>query len=200
VPVSGIILAAGESRRLGRPKQLLDVFSRPLLQVVVDNAAASHLDDVVVVLGAHRDLIRQSVDFHRARLVQNERFAEGQSTSVVAALEAINPEVSAVLFLLGDQPGVTPDVIDAVLDAFDGSTNSIVMPSWQGIPANPVLFGSGFFDELYALRGDEGARPVVKRHPDCVHLVEVDRPVPPDIDTEVDYAQLLATPQPPSTR
>jgi molybdenum cofactor cytidylyltransferase len=200
VPVSGVIVAAGESRRLGRPKQLLDYLGRPLLEHAVRNAVASRLSEVIVVLGANRDQILQSVDFLDARHIGNERYSEGMSTSLVAALAQTDPQATGILFLLGDQPGVTTDVIDAVLDAFDGTPESIVMPSWQGVPANPVLIGRGYLPELMALHGDVGARPIVDRHRDRIRLVEIDRPVPPDIDTEVDYQRLLAAGNSPPIR
>lgn len=189
--VAGVILAAGESRRLGRPKQLLDYRGSPLIAHVVRSALDSGLGSVTVVLGANEAKIREAVDLSETSVVSNPDFADGQSTSVAAALSSIGPGVDGVLFLLGDQPGVTSDVIDAVVEAFDGGPQRIVMPSWQGVPANPVLFGRGHFAELSGLDGDEGARSIVRRLRESVVLVPVDRPVPPDIDTEDDYRLLL---------
>jgi molybdenum cofactor cytidylyltransferase len=191
--VSGVILAAGTSSRLGRPKQLLAFQGRPLLDHVVQNAISSTLGEIVVVLGAERGRIRVLMDLSKVHVVENDRFAEGQSTSVVVALDNIDPFATGVLFLLGDQPGVAAKVISAVVGAFDGDPQTIVMPSWRGTPANPVLFGRGYFPDLRKLTGDEGARSLVKEAGARVCLVPIDQPVPQDVDTEDDYQRLIGT-------
>jgi len=190
--VTGIILAAGASRRLGRPKQLLEFRGKPLLQHAIDHARASRLDQIVLVLGANRDRIAEAVDSADLRIVDNPDFAAGQSTSLIAGVNAIDTDVDGVLFLLGDQPGVTSEIIDAGLDVFDGDPSAIVMTSWQGKPSHPVLLGRGYFDELRGLTGDTGARPIIAEARDRVRLVPTDRPIPRDVDTEDDYRQLLA--------
>jgi len=190
--VSGVILAAGTSSRLGRPKQLVAYKGRPLLDHVVQNALSSNLGEIVVVLGAERGRIRVLLDLSKVHVVENEHFAKGQSTSVVVALDNLDQSAAGVLFLLGDQPGVTADVINALVAAFDGDPKSIVMPSWRGTPANPVLFGRAHFPELRQLTGDQGARDLVKQAGDQVCLVSIDQLVPQDIDTEADYQRLVA--------
>jgi molybdenum cofactor cytidylyltransferase len=194
--VSGVILAAGASRRLGRPKQLLAYHGRPLLDHVVRNALSSSLGEIIVVLGAERGRIRVLLDLSKVHVVENVHFAEGQSTSVVAALDFVDPDAAGVLLLLGDQPGVTADVISAVVEAFDGDPQAIVMPSWQGTPSNPVLFGRSYFKELRQLTGDEGARAIVMRNRNRVRLVPIDRPAPQDVDTEADYERLIESAMP----
>lgn len=189
--VSGVILAAGESRRLGRPKQLLAFKGRPLLDHIVQNALSSNLGEIVVVLGAERGRIRVLMDLSKVHVIENDRFPEGQSTSVAVAMNFIDAHAAGVLFLLGDQPGVTADVISSVVGAFDGDPQTIVMPSWQGTPANPVLFGRAYFQELRLLSGDEGGRSIVAQAGDRVHLVPIDLPVPQDVDTEADYQRLV---------
>lgn len=189
--VSGVILAAGGSSRLGRPKQLLAFKGRPLLDHVVQNALSSNLGEIIVVLGAERGRVRVLMDLSKVHVVENEQFAKGQSTSVVVALDNVNRGAAGVLVLLGDQPGVTADVINAVVAAFDGDPHTIVMPSWRGTPANPVLFGRAYFPELRQLTGDEGARDLVKQAGDRVCLVPIDQPVPQDVDTEDDYQRLI---------
>jgi molybdenum cofactor cytidylyltransferase len=196
--VSGVILAAGASRRLGRPKQLLPLNGRPLLDHVIQHAISSTLGEIIVVLGAERGRIRVLMDLSKVHVVENQRFAEGQSTSVVVALDYLDPGATGVLFLLGDQPGVSAEVISAVVDAFDEDPQTIVMPSWRGIPSNPVLFGRAYFDELRKLTGDEGARAIAMRARDRVHLVPIDQPVPQDVDTEDDYLRLVESAPPKS--
>ena len=189
--VSGVILAAGGSSRLGRPKQLLAFKGRPLLDHVVQNALSSNLGEIIVVLGAERGRVRVLMDLSKVHVVENEQFAKGQSTSVVVALDNVDRGAAGVLVLLGDQPGVSADVINALVAAFDGDPQSIVMPSWRGTPANPVLFGRAYFPELRQLTGDEGARDLVKQAGDRVCLVPIDQPVPQDVDTEDDYQRLI---------
>src|SRR6185295_9826806 len=103
-------------RRLGRPKQLLDVGGRPLLQRTIDHVNASRADRVVLVLGANAAAIRAAIEPGRANVVENERWADGQSTSMIAGLDALADEVDAVLFMLGDQPLILPTAIDTVID------------------------------------------------------------------------------------
>lgn len=190
--IAGIILAAGESRRMGRPKQLLAFQGKPLLQHVLDHARASRLDEVILVLGSRSELIAPAIERQGTRMIVNPHFAQGQSTSLVAAIEALADDVDGALFLLGDQPGVTTDIIDAVLDGFDGDPRSIVMTDWQGQSGHPVLLGRGYFDQIRSsLTGDIGARPIIAENRDRIRLVPVAHPTPPDVDTEDDYARLL---------
>ncbi|HEX5498621.1 MAG TPA: NTP transferase domain-containing protein, partial [Thermomicrobiales bacterium] len=116
--ISGIILAAGDSTRLGRPKQLLPVGGLPLLAHVLRHAAASRLDDVVVVLGHDAEAIAEAVGEWGQRIAVNPDFAAGQSTSLKIGLAAVPPQAEAALVLLGDQPEVGPAIIDAVIAAF----------------------------------------------------------------------------------
>lgn len=191
--VTGVILAAGFSRRLGRPKQLLDYRGKTLLQWAIDTALAAELDDVLLVLGEAAPAILEQVEPGPATIVINERAIEGQSSSIVKAVEAARPDRNGTLLMLGDQPGLTVDDLQKVLAAFDGQPDSIAIASWQGEVRSPVVFGRDYDEELLALTGDTGARPLVRRHRDRVRLVEFDRPVPVDIDTEEDYQRLLAS-------
>jgi molybdenum cofactor cytidylyltransferase len=190
--ITGAILAAGFSRRLGRPKQLLEYRGKPLLQWAVDAALASELDEVLVVLGESAPVILERIDLGRARVIVNEHAIEGQSSSIVAATSMADPHRTGTLLMLGDQPNLTTDDLARVLTSFDGQPDSIAMASWQGEARSPVIFGRAYDCELLALTGDTGARPLVRQHWDRVRLVEFDRPVPSDIDTEADYQRLLA--------
>src|SRR5690349_23912664 len=113
--ISGVVLAAGGSTRLGRPKQLLPLGGVPLLAQVLRNAAASRLDDVVLVLGHEAEAIAEAVGEWGQRLAINPDFAAGQSTSLKVGLCAVPPDAEAMLVLLGDQPEIGPDIIDAVI-------------------------------------------------------------------------------------
>lgn len=189
--VAGVLLAAGRSARLGRPKQLLDLGGRPLLRRTLDQALASLLDPVIVVLGHEAAAILMALGDHSALVVVNERFADGQATSLAAGIAALPDGLDAAMVLLGDQPGVGPDVIDAVVAAWRESRPPIAMPEYGGTLGNPVLFRSDLFPALLALRGDEGARSLVRARQPEVLMVPVPYPSPPpDVDTDADYSAL----------
>jgi molybdenum cofactor cytidylyltransferase len=191
--ISGVVLAAGDSSRLGRPKQLLPVGGMPLLAQVLRHAAASRLDDVVLVLGHEAETIAEAVGEWGQRIAVNPEYAAGQSGSLKIGLGAVPPHAEAALVLLGDQPEIGPEIIDAVIDAFRHGDRPIVAPTYGGAIGNPVLFRRDCFPALAKLAGDEGARRLLRARPDDVRRVPVsDGPPPADIDTEADYAALLA--------
>jgi molybdenum cofactor cytidylyltransferase len=185
------ILAAGFSRRLGRPKQLLEYKGKPLLQWAIDAALAVDMPDVLVVLGESAPEVLERIDLGRARAIVNDRAIEGQSLSIVKAVSAADPNRLGTLLMLGDQPDLATDDLRKVLAEFEGRPESIAMASWQGEARSPVIFGRAYDPELLALTGDIGARPLVRKHWKNVRLVEFDRPVPIDIDTEQDYQELI---------
>ena len=190
--VSGVILAGGASRRLGRPKQLLDLGGEPLLRHTVRNALASSLDEVVLVLGSRAEGIAAAVGDLGQRTVVNPNFASGQSTSLVAGVAVVSPRAEAVLVLLGDQPLVSTAAIDRLVDVFEAERSWIVQAAYAGVPGNPVLFDRSLVEDLAAVTGDQGAREVVRRRRDEVALVEVgDVADVVDVDAEADYAALV---------
>lgn len=191
--ISGVILAAGRSSRLGRPKQLLPLGGRPLLAHTIQHAIASNLDEVVLVLGHEAIRIGDAVGAWGQRLVINPDYASGQSSSLKVGLGALDPTTEAVLFLLGDQPQVTTETIDALLHAFRETGGPIVAAEYDGMIGNPVLFGRELFPDLARLSGDEGARALVRASSASVVRIPVGNGEPPrDVDTEADYAALLA--------
>jgi molybdenum cofactor cytidylyltransferase len=190
--VSGVILAAGSSSRLGRPKQLLELDGEPILQIVVRSALASRLREVILVLGAHAEEIAGAVGDLGQRIVENPDFREGQSTSLRIGLSAVASRADAVLFLLGDQPEVDPAVIDRVIEAFERTNRPIVQPVYGTTPGNPVLFARAVFPELLGVAGDQGARSLIRGRLEGVEQVTVSDGRPPsDVDTDEDYQALL---------
>jgi molybdenum cofactor cytidylyltransferase len=191
--IGGIVLAAGTSSRLGRPKQLLDLSGRPVLQWVLDAARASALDDVVVVLGHAAREIQEAVTFdQRVRPVMNPDFAQGQSTSLRAGLGALAEETEAAVIMLADQPGLRPDAIDAVIGSWRRKGRPVVQASYSGKPAHPTLLARQLWPELAARSGDEGARGFIASRRSSRTLVEVGGRPPDDIDTEEDYRRVLS--------
>ena len=192
--IAGIVLAAGRSSRLGRPKQLLPVHGEPLIRHTLRRVLASSLDQVILVVGHEADGVRATVAGLPVECVFNPDAAAGQSTSVRAGLAALSSEVEAAVFILGDQPGIDPNVIDALIAAWRTSGAPVVVPRYEDRMGNPVLFDRQVFPELAALEGDTGARPVVRVYHDSgdLHVVPVAGQAPPDVDTEADYAALIA--------
>ena len=197
--IAGIILAAGRSSRLGRPKQLLPVHGEPLIRHTVRRVLGSSLDQVILVVGHEADEVLAAVEGLPAVCVFNPDAAVGQSTSVRAGLAGLAPNVEAAVFILGDQPGVDPKVIDTLIDAWQESRSAVVAPGYEDRIGNPVLFDRRVFPELALLEGDAGARPIVRAYHESgeLQLVPVAGAAPPDVDTEADYAALIATFPPP---
>lgn len=180
------------SRRLGRPKQLLDFGGEALLRRVIRQALASDLAEVILVLGHEGEAIAAAVGELGQRVVINPAYEAGQSTSLRCGLRAVDPRVAAVMFLLGDQPHVGAEIINTLIRAFRESAAPIVVPTYGGTAGNPALFAREIFPELAAIEGDRGAREIVQRYGDRVLRVPVsDGPPPRDIDTEEDYLAAL---------
>lgn len=190
--VAAIVLAAGQSSRLGRPKQLLPVDGRPLLQRTLDVARRSNLASRILVLGAGQEDVLQSVDTSGFEIVNNPRYAEGQATSLRAGLQALPEDVAGAVVLLGDQALVPPHLIDQLVDAFEPGRHIAVRPRYSDGPGNPVLLSREIYLELEQLEGDVGARDVLARNRDRIAEVDAtDRPTPIDVDTEEDYLRFL---------
>lgn len=192
VRVAGVILAAGASSRLGRPKQLLDFGGQPLIRRVVRIALESRLDSVTVVLGAATDQIEPFLFDMDVAVVINPDFESGQASSMRAGLSSLSEDVEAVIFLLGDQPTMTAENVDAVITSFQGSGAEIVQARYAGgVSGHPVLFSRTLVPDLTSITGDEGARGVIRTHRDNVRYVDFDHEPPPDIDTSEDYTRVL---------
>jgi molybdenum cofactor cytidylyltransferase len=191
--VSGLILAAGTSSRLGeQTKQLLPWQDTTMLGWVVRRAEASLLDDVVVVVGHDAEAIRRHVVLHRARFVVAPDFHEGCTSSIRAGLEALQPQSEAVVLILGDQPGIETETIAAVVEGWQHMQTPIVRVSYRGRSGHPMLFAKAQFGQLKALHGDKGVWKLCDAHPDWVYEVEVDRPYPGDVNTWEDYIKLTS--------
>jgi molybdenum cofactor cytidylyltransferase len=191
--ISGVLLAAGESTRMGRPKQLLPFEGEPLVRRVARQALASRLAELIVVVGHAADAVRQALTDLNVRIVENPRYPLGQSTSVIRGLEAVDPRADAALFLVADQPFLDAALIDRLIAAYEKTGGPIVLPVFQGRRGSPVLFDRSLFDELRQITGDEGGRQLLQRYPErivCVEL-ESDRPLF-DVDTPEAYRRLLS--------
>jgi molybdenum cofactor cytidylyltransferase len=186
--IAVIVLAAGASTRMGRQKLTLPLADgRPLVRAAVEQVLAADLDDVVVVLGREAEAVASALRGLPIRTVMNPRYAEGQSTSLRAGLDALAQGTEAAIVALGDQPLPHPRLLRQLVEAFRTSGRPIVAPVYRDGRGNPVLFASSVFDELRRVEGDRGGRPVIARDPERVAEVPVDAPMPADIDTPEDY-------------
>lgn len=183
--IAGIVLAAGLSRRLGRPKQLLMLDEMPLIAHVVDRALASSLDEVVVVTGAQDMAVRAALGGRDVRFVHNSRFREGQGTSLAVGVTALDDDIGAAVVLLADQPGISTAVINRAIESHRETGALLVMARYGEEWGHPVLFGREIFPELQALTTDLGGREIVRAHQDALVLADGGADVPPlDVDTE----------------
>ena len=194
--LSGIILAAGASSRMGRPKQLLPLRGRSLLQHVLDAVAGSALDEIIIVLGHRAEEIRGALKLpsdRPVRVVVNADYALGQSTSLRAGVRAADPRAEAVAVVLGDQPHVSAGLIDTVAAAFVSAQSPVARPvhlaaDGRQVPGHPVFLSRRIWTAVEALRGDEGARSLLAAHPEWLLEVPIAGEPPRDIDTWADYS------------
>lgn len=188
--VAGVILAAGESLRLGRPKQLLDWQGRPFVRAVALTALEAGLNPVAVVTGANSDLVSQAVADLPVELVYNKDWSAGQSSSIRYGLESLPPETGGAVFLLSDQPQIPVTLVRSLLDLHATTLSPVVAPLVDGRRANPVLFDRQTFADLMNLSGDVGGRAIFSRYP-VTWLEWHDPSVLLDVDTQQDYMRLM---------
>ena len=192
--ISGLILGAGASQRLGPPKQLLPFRGTTMLGWVVDQAErATGLDEIVVVLGRAADQVRARVDFGAARVVENPVFTEGCASSYLAGLAALNPDSEAIMIILGDQPGIAPEIIDRLATEWRRGEAPVALCSYQGRKGHPMIFARSLFDQLERLHGDKAAWKLVDANAELVQEVHFNLPFPDDINTPADAERLTAT-------
>ena len=190
--VVGVILAAGEGSRMGSVKQMLPFRGRTILECVIDSAIDSALMKVVVVIGHRADLLEPMLTGKDVTIVINEDYKSGQSSSLKAGLRALPEQAGAVLFMLGDQPLITPETINLILHAFQVFQSPIVLPMSNEKRGNPVLFSRETFSRLEALTGDCGARPLFQEYAGHILQIETgDHSIHFDVDSEEDYRHLL---------
>jgi len=188
--VTGLVLAAGGSSRLGRPKQLLPYGSGTLLDHVLGTARECRFDQLLCVVGGAGREVLAGVDFSGVEVVENPAFGEGCSSSIAAALGAVDPRSEVLVLMLGDQPGVRASSVAALLDGVGGG--ALAACAYADGRGHPLAFSRSAFGELAELHGDKGVWKLLDRHGDGVVDVPVAGPVPRDIDTWEDYEALLA--------
>ena len=197
--VTGLVLAAGGSRRLGRPKQLLPYHGTTLLGATLDRARSFGLDQLLVTLGGASEDVLEGLDTTGAEVVLNPAFSTGCSSSIAVAVDRVDPESAGIVLLLGDQPEVPVEAVrsllDAVADSDDRPGGRAPMGACRyadGI-GHPFWLGREVFDELRRLHGDKAVWKLMDARADEAVHADVAGTVPRDVDTWEDYEALLAS-------
>jgi molybdenum cofactor cytidylyltransferase len=190
VRVTGLVLAAGGSTRLGRPKQLLPYGAATLLDHVLDTARACRFDQLLCVIGGEADAIRSGVDLGGVEVVENRQFGEGCASSIAAALGAVDPRCDVLVLMLGDQPGVTASTVARLLAGRGDAP--VAACGYADGRGHPLAFSRDLFAELGAMHGDKAVWKLLDRHADEALDVPVDGTIPLDVDTWEDYEAVLA--------
>src|ERR1035437_10114188 len=156
--ISAVLLAAGESKRMGQPKLLLPLGDKTLIEHALDNLLASRVDEIIVVTGNQAETVAKKVGKRPVKIVLNPDFRLGMSTSLKKGLVSIAEDGEAVMVVLADQPFIDATLINRLLDRFTGRSKGIVVPVFKGKRGHPIIFAIKYLDELLQLQGDAGAK------------------------------------------
>ena len=188
--VTGLVLAAGGSSRLGQPKQLLPYGAGTLLDHVLGTARASGFDQLLCVIGGRADDVRSGVDLADVEVVENVAYGSGCSSSIAAALESVDARADVLVLMLGDQPGVSVSTVEALIAGRGDAP--LAACSYRDGRGHPLAFSRSMFGELAQLHGDKAVWKLLDRHADSVADVPIDARIPRDVDTWEDYEAVLA--------
>jgi molybdenum cofactor cytidylyltransferase len=188
--VTGLVLAAGGSKRLGQPKQLLPYAGATLLDHALNTARQCPFDQAMCVIGGGGPEVRETVDLDGFEVVNNPAFGSGCSSSIAAALSAIDARADVMVLMLGDMPAVTVDVVTALIAGRGGA--ELAACEYDNGRGHPFAFARSIFGDLANLHGDKGVWKLMDRAGDDVADVRVPGPIPLDVDTWEDYEAVLA--------
>jgi len=188
--VTGLVLAAGASRRLGEPKQLLAYKGTTVLGATLDTARTCGFDQLVVTVGGGAAEVRDRIDFRDCEVVENEQFTAGCSSSISAAIGVVDHRADGIVLLLGDQPDITPSAVKGLIEG--AGTSPLGVCRYRDGVGHPLWFRRDVFDDLLALHGDKAVWKLLESSRYPVRKVEVAGDIPLDVDTWEDYHALLA--------
>ena len=189
--VSAILLAAGESRRMGKPKQLLPLGKSTILGQAIDNLLDSEVSEVIVVVGYMAGEMIKAIARRPVKIGINPLYSQGMSTSIAAGLKLIDDGARAIMLALADQPFIGRETINRLIAAFADHNKGIVFPSYQGRRGPPIIFAVKYKEELSGLKGDVGGKEIIEQHPDDTLEVTIEsESVNIDIDNINDYQSL----------
>ncbi len=182
--ISAILLAAGESKRMGKPKLLMPFGNSTILEQSVDNLLHSRVGEVIVVLGYKAEEMTRLIGGKRVIVTINPHYHGGMSTSILAGISLISDKSDGIMLALADQPLVDSETVNCLIEALDTKQKGIIVPSYRGCRGHPVIFARKYRNELLNLKGDIGGRELIDRHCDDILEVAVDcEGVCIDIDT-----------------
>lgn len=192
---SAIVLAAGMSKRMGAPKQLLRAGENTLLERTLDTVRQSRADEIILVLGFGAREIQESVSTLGVTVVLNEAYPEGMGSSLRAGISMVRLQAQAALIVLADQPFVLPSTLDRLIEHHHKVRPQIVIPTYKGFRGNPVLLDQSVFPEVASLKGDIGCRAIFGEHTENIARLAVDDAgILLDVDTREDFEKLAAAP------
>jgi molybdenum cofactor cytidylyltransferase len=188
-----MILAAGESARMGKPKLLLPFGNETIIETIIGQVILAKVDKTLVVLGSDREKIEKKIKKFSIRTTVNPHFKKGMLSSVQWGFKALPENTRAVLVLLGDQPAISTAIIDKIIDAYQKTRKGIVLPVYKGERGHPVLIDLKYKGEVESLSHEIGLRGLVYSHPEDIMEVKVEAPsILQDIDYLEDYQKELA--------
>jgi molybdenum cofactor cytidylyltransferase len=191
VIVTGLVLAAGSSNRLGQPKQLLPFRGTTLLGATLDVARQCAFDQLLVTVGGAAAEVQAAVDLGDAEVVDNPEFSTGCGSSISAAIAHVDSASEGIVLLLGDQPGVSAETVRRLIE--EGGTSQVAVCRYADGRGHPFWFARSVFDDLRALHGDKAVWKVLESGRYSVTEVAIETVVPIDVDTWADYEALLAS-------
>jgi len=187
--ISAILLAAGESKRMGELKQLMPFGQNTtIVEQAIDNLLSAAVNEVIVVVGYRAEEVIKSIVGKPVKIAINPNYRQGMSTSIIAGLNLVDSRAQAAMLTLGDQPLINSQTINRLLEEFHNHDRGIAIPTYQGRRGHPIIFAIKYKEKLLELKGDIGGRQIVKDHPDDILEVAVNAGgIITDIDTISDY-------------
>ncbi|WP_328401179.1 nucleotidyltransferase family protein [Nocardia sp. NBC_00403] len=192
--VTGVVLAAGTSRRLGTAKQLLPYRNTTVLGATLDMVRSCAFDQIIVTLGGAAAAVRQQVDLSGMEVAMADNFESGCSSSLRAALSAVHPRAAGVVLMLGDQPGLSEATVDRLIE--EGMSAAITVCRYHDGIGHPFWLSRSVFSELARLHGDKAVWKIIESGRVMVSRLDIDAPMPLDVDTWDDYERLRAAASP----
>ena len=187
-----IVLAGGESKRMGTPKMMIPFRGGTIISTAVKNILESDIKNVIVVLGAYRSGVKKATEQLDVKYCYNPDYREGMLSSVRCGFRSLPDDLRAALVFPGDQPLIGPEVVNLVINAYLQTGKGMVVPVYDGQRGHPLLVDGKYRDEIQKLEGPDGLRELARRNPDDVLEIETDNPlILKDIDTREDYLNVL---------
>ena len=190
--VSAIVLAASESKRMGKPKLLMPLGNSTVLEQTIDNLLSSKVSEIVVVVGYRSQEMTRIIADRPVKIALNPIYKRGMSTSIITGLNLVNNKADAIMLMLADQPFIGSRIVNKLIGEFIDNNKGIVFPAYQSNQGHPVIFATKYKAELLKLEGDVGAREIIKKHAnDILEIAVNSESIYVDTDTVSDYYRAL---------